>query len=238
MTPGTEPCACRRGCSLPAHACSLGCGAGRATVACARVQEVRILKGVRHPNVLFFRGICLNPPMIITELCEHGSVSDVITLTVRMSQPNSTLMLSADKRAMLEEHMQWVGRVRLALDAAKGMLYLHSKDLLHCDLKSLNLLIDKAWTCKVADFGLSRCGAARPASRPSRHRTSVSTSPGPLSAAVLILPCISLGCSPGSSSQKGVLVAVGMCLKQHRSAPVLQHPWTSQRQHGLQRMLL
>lgn len=124
------------------------------------MQEVRILKGVRHPNVLFFRGICLTPPMIITELCEHGSVNDVINLTVRMSQPNSTLMLGGDKRAMLEEHMAWIGRVRLMLDAAKGMLYLHSKDLLHCDLKSLNLLVDKAWTCKVADFGLSRCAPA------------------------------------------------------------------------------
>lgn len=123
------------------------------------MQEVKILKGIRHPNVLFFRGICVNPPMIITELCEHGSVSDVIQLTVRILQPNSTILLSAEKREQISEHMQWAGRVRLMLDAAKGMLYLHNKDLLHCDLKSLNLLIDKTWTCKVADFGLSRCAA-------------------------------------------------------------------------------
>jgi serine/threonine protein kinase len=95
--------------------------------------------------------------MIITELCEHGSVSDVIALTVRMSAPDSTLMMSYEKRQMMQEKMQWSGRVKLALDAAKGMLYLHNKDLLHCDLKSLNLLVDKSWTCKVADFGLSRC---------------------------------------------------------------------------------
>ena len=58
----------------------------------------------------------------------------------------------------VQERMTWAGRVKLALDAAKGMLYLHTKNLLHCDLKSLNLLVDRAWTCKVADFGLSRCG--------------------------------------------------------------------------------
>ena len=103
------------------------------------LQEVKILKGIRHPNVLFFRGICVNPPMIITELCEHGSVSDVIQLTVRISQPKSTILISAEKREQICEHMQWAGRVRLMLDAAKGMLYLHNKDLLHCDLKSLNL---------------------------------------------------------------------------------------------------
>jgi serine/threonine protein kinase len=124
--------------------------------ALATVQEVKILKGIRHPNVLFFRGICLHPPMIITELCENGSVSDVIQLTVRLAQPNSTLQISAEKRDLTLEHMQWAGRIKLVLDAAKGMLYLHNKDLLHCDLKSLNLLIDQAWTCKVADFGLSR----------------------------------------------------------------------------------
>jgi serine/threonine protein kinase len=121
------------------------------------VQEVRILKGIRHPNVLFFRGLCLQPPMIITELCDHGSVSDVIDLTNRMNKPNGFVVISDEKRAMYNEHMSWGGRVKLALDAAKGMLYLHTKDLLHCDLKSLNLLVDRAWTCKVADFGLSRC---------------------------------------------------------------------------------
>ena len=122
-----------------------------------RVQEVRILKGIRHPNVLFFRGICLQPPMIITELCDHGSVSDIIALYNRMTAPNPTILVSPEKQRLYEEHMAWPGRVRLALDAAKGMLYLHSKDLLHCDLKSLNLLVDKSWMCKVADFGLSRC---------------------------------------------------------------------------------
>jgi serine/threonine protein kinase len=121
---------------------------------------VRILKGVRHPNVLFFRGICLQPPMIITELCEHGSVSDVIALTARILSASSTIAIAPEKRLLLLERMLWPGRVRLALDAAKGMLYLHTKDLLHCDLKSPNLLVDKAWTCKVADFGLSRCAAA------------------------------------------------------------------------------
>jgi serine/threonine protein kinase len=95
--------------------------------------------------------------MIITELCDHGSVSDVIELTNRVSQPNSTLIVTDEKREMYLQRMVWAGRVKLALDAAKGMLYLHDKGLLHCDLKSLNLLVDGSWTCKVGDFGLSRC---------------------------------------------------------------------------------
>lgn len=120
------------------------------------LQEVRILKGIRHPNVLFFRALCLQPPMIITELCDHGSVSDVLELTNRIQQPNAFIEISDEKRALYLEKMAWPGRVKMALDAAKGMLYLHDKDLLHCDLKSLNLLVDSSWTCKIADFGLSR----------------------------------------------------------------------------------
>jgi len=46
----------------------------------------------------------------------------------------------------------------MALDAAKGMLYLHScsPPIIHRDLKSPNLLVDKHWRVKVCDFNLSR----------------------------------------------------------------------------------
>jgi serine/threonine protein kinase len=46
----------------------------------------------------------------------------------------------------------------MALDVVKGMNYLHrcSPPVVHRDLKSPNLLVDKNWTVKVADFGLSR----------------------------------------------------------------------------------
>ncbi|KAK6927284.1 Serine-threonine/tyrosine-protein kinase, catalytic domain, partial [Dillenia turbinata] len=49
-------------------------------------------------------------------------------------------------------------RMRMALDVAKGMNYLHTSHpvIVHRDLKSLNLLVDKNWVVKVSDFGLSR----------------------------------------------------------------------------------
>jgi serine/threonine protein kinase len=47
---------------------------------------------------------------------------------------------------------------RWLIDTAKGMDYLHSfrSPILHRDLKSPNLLVDKNYTIKIADFGLSR----------------------------------------------------------------------------------
>lgn len=46
----------------------------------------------------------------------------------------------------------------MALDVAKGMQYLHTRipPIVHLDLKSPNLLVDRDWRVCVCDFGLSR----------------------------------------------------------------------------------
>jgi len=54
--------------------------------------------------------------------------------------------------------MSFARKLKFALDAAKGMLYLHLSNpvILHRDLKSDNLLVTRDWTAKVGDFGLTR----------------------------------------------------------------------------------
>ncbi|XP_044466257.1 probable serine/threonine-protein kinase SIS8 isoform X2 [Mangifera indica] len=103
-------------------------------------KEVLLMRKLRHPNVVLFMGAVTRVPnlSIVTEFLPRGSLYRLL------HRPNNQL----DERR----------RLRMALDAARGMNYLHNCNpvIVHRDLKSPNLLVDKNWVVKVCDFGLSR----------------------------------------------------------------------------------
>ncbi|XWS26406.1 hypothetical protein CRYUN_Cryun26dG0029600 [Craigia yunnanensis] len=102
--------------------------------------EVEIMLRLRHPNVVLFMGAVTYSPhfSILTEFLPGGSLYKLL------HRPN----LQLDEKR----------RMRMALDVAKGMNYLHTSHptIVHRDLKTPNLLVDKNWVVKVCDFGLSR----------------------------------------------------------------------------------
>lgn len=89
-----------------------------------------------------FLGIIRDPPCLLTEYCMRGSLSDVLCRA--WSDP------------FIASCLTWTRRLCLALDSALGMLYLHSKSIIHRDLKSANIMVDEGWRAKVADFNLRR----------------------------------------------------------------------------------
>jgi len=82
----------------------------------------------------------MRAPALVTEFMGAGSLRAALTRRDEFLRSNAV-------------------RVKIALDAARGMEYLHSKRIVHFDLKSANLLVgfrDKSPVTKVADFGLSK----------------------------------------------------------------------------------
>ncbi|XP_071687030.1 uncharacterized protein [Rutidosis leptorrhynchoides] len=103
-------------------------------------KEIDIMKRLRHPNVLLYMGsVCSQDKLaMVTELLPRGSLFNVLH--------NNSHSLDIKRR------------LRMAADVARGMNYLHHRNppIVHRDLKSSNLLVDKNWSVKVGDFGLSK----------------------------------------------------------------------------------
>ncbi|GFR45868.1 hypothetical protein Agub_g7320 [Astrephomene gubernaculifera] len=101
------------------------------------LQEVAIMRKVRHKNVVQFIGACTRKPnlCIVFEYMSGGSVYDYI-------RREGQLKLSAI--------------LKLAADVARGMDYLHQRKIIHRDLKAANLLMDDNAIVKIADFGVAR----------------------------------------------------------------------------------
>lgn len=120
------------------------------------MREIGLLTRLRHPNVLLLMGACTDPryPLcIISELVNGASLYSYLHGKRKHERNFRTSM-------------------KIALDIARGMLYLHSSNpiVLHRDLKSANILVqnfDDPGSVKatIIDFGLSRLDIAKAESR-------------------------------------------------------------------------
>ncbi|MCQ2818965.1 MAG: protein kinase, partial [archaeon] len=116
--------------------------AGENDITISFIEEFNLLKKLRQPNILLVLGGNItkgNELFMVTEFCEKGNLFDYLHNTSKSVIPIKQ-------------------KLTMALGICKGMNYLHSfrPPILHRDLKSLNILVDKFNEVKITDFGWAR----------------------------------------------------------------------------------
>ncbi|XP_076930351.1 lysM domain receptor-like kinase 4 [Bidens hawaiensis] len=106
-------------------------------------KEVKILQKFNHFNLIGLYGVCEHDKacFLVYEFMENGCLKD--WLANKTSQENQT----------------WIDRIRIGLDVAKGLQYLHnfaSPAYVHKDINSNNILLSKDLRAKISKFGLAR----------------------------------------------------------------------------------
>ncbi|KAH0791766.1 TKL family protein kinase [Histomonas meleagridis] len=101
-------------------------------------RELEVLVRLDHPNILPFMGWTSKfPYAIVTEFAENGS------LYAALRQKKHTKLTPTMK-------------TKIAIGIANGMAYLHQKGIMHRNLKSSNVLLNRNYVPMIGDFGLSR----------------------------------------------------------------------------------
>ncbi|PWA92719.1 Phloem protein 2-like protein [Artemisia annua] len=108
-------------------------------------KEIRMLSSYKHDNLISLLGYCSegNEMILMYEYASRGSL----------------------ERILNDSALTWTQRLKICIGASKGLGFLHDPNgtqqrVLHCDIKSANILLDESLNGKVADFGLSKISPA------------------------------------------------------------------------------
>ncbi|KAF8020542.1 hypothetical protein BT93_G1080 [Corymbia citriodora subsp. variegata] len=106
--------------------------------------EVEAIGKVRHKNLVGLVGYCAegSKRMLIYEYIDNGNLEQWLHGDVGPVSP-----------------LTWDIRMKIAVGTAKGLAYLHEglePKVVHRDVKSSNILLDRGWNPKISDFGLAK----------------------------------------------------------------------------------
>uniref|UniRef100_A0A7N0UYM7 non-specific serine/threonine protein kinase n=1 Tax=Kalanchoe fedtschenkoi TaxID=63787 RepID=A0A7N0UYM7_KALFE len=117
------------------------------------LAEINYLGQLSHPNLVKLIGYCCEDEhrLLVYEYMESGSLEKNL---FRRAGPTLT----------------WSTRLKIALDAARGLAFLHGAErpIIYRDFKTSNILLDEEYNAKLSDFGLAKEG-------PMGDQTHVST---------------------------------------------------------------
>mmetsp|Transcript_83700 Transcript_83700/g.270850 ORF Transcript_83700/g.270850 Transcript_83700/m.270850 type:complete len:372 (-) Transcript_83700:191-1306(-) len=104
------------------------------------LREVKLLRSFRHDNIICI--LDMYPP-------DHPDFDDIYIVTDLMETDLHRVIYS--KQVLNDEHHQY-----FSYQILRGLLYLHSCNVVHRDLKPSNILVNKNCDLKICDFGLAR----------------------------------------------------------------------------------
>ncbi|KAL4574504.1 hypothetical protein LXL04_021336 [Taraxacum kok-saghyz] len=106
------------------------------------MNEVEILTRLRHKNLVSLYGCTSRRSvelLLVYEYISNGTVADHLHGDGAKQSP-----------------LTWPIRMKIAVETASALVYLHASEIIHRDVKTTNILLDHNFCVKVADFGLSR----------------------------------------------------------------------------------
>jgi serine/threonine protein kinase len=100
-------------------------------------RELRIHQTCQHKNILSIEDILFEKDHVnlISEYCSNGDLFEYIFHQGILSEKES---------------------INFFIQILDGLEYLHSRNIVHCDLKTENIFIDKNKILKIGDFGVCR----------------------------------------------------------------------------------
>ncbi|THG07952.1 G-type lectin S-receptor-like serine/threonine-protein kinase LECRK1 [Camellia sinensis] len=131
--------------------------------------EVTAIGRTHHRNLVQLLGFCVEGrrKLLVYEYMSNGSLANVLfKATDHQRRPG------------------WKERVRIVLDIARGILYLHEECeacIVHCGIKPQNILMDDSWTAKISDFGLAKLLLPNHTTSITGRSRGVTVSSGPVS---------------------------------------------------------
>lgn len=109
-------------------------------------QELEVLRQVRHENIVKLLGYCdeREEGALVFEYVPRGSLHDKL-----------------HNQSGRDQLLTWNHRMSIAFQLAQAVEYLHDNcalQIIHCDIKASNILLDEQLNCKLCDFGFAKMG--------------------------------------------------------------------------------